>query len=122
MGDYVKLVAAFQALTSKPEIWIVLPPPIFSNQSGKIDPEYFKLTVIPGIEQAANETNLPIINVYSALANYSNYFPDGVHINSAGAKLIANEVYKAIISQNTSNVSYLSPIVPSRYVAEASQP
>jgi acyl-CoA thioesterase-1 len=38
VGDYVKLVAAFQALSSKPKIWIVLPPPVFSNQSGKTDP------------------------------------------------------------------------------------
>jgi acyl-CoA thioesterase-1 len=105
VDDYKKLVYAFQALASKPKIWIVLPPPIFSNQSGKISPEYFKLTVIPCIEQAANETNLPIINVYSALASYSNYFPDGVHPNSAGAKLIVNEIYKAIASQNTSNVA-----------------
>lgn len=101
VDDYVKLVAAFQGLSSKPQIWIVLPPPIFSNQSGKISPEYFKLTVIPCIEQVANETNLQIINVYSALASYSNYFPDGVHPNEEGAKLIADEVYKAIISQNT---------------------
>jgi lysophospholipase L1-like esterase len=82
----------------------VLPPPIFSNQSGKIDPEYFKLTVIPGIEQAANETNLPTINVYSALTSYPNYFPDGLHPNSAASKLIANVIYKAIISQNTSTI------------------
>jgi len=105
VGDYVKLVAVFQALTSKPKIWIVLPPPVFENQSGKINPEYFKLTVIPCIEQAADETNLPVINVYSALASYSDYFPDGVHPNSAGSKLIANEIYKAIISQNTLNVA-----------------
>jgi lysophospholipase L1-like esterase len=103
--DYAKLVTAFQALASKPKIWIVLPPPIFSNQSGKIDPEYFKLTVIPCIEQAANEINLPIIDVYSALVSYSDYFPDGVHPNSAGAELIANEIYKAIISQDTTNAS-----------------
>jgi acyl-CoA thioesterase-1 len=103
--DYVKLVAAFRGLSSKPEIWVVLPPPIFSNESGKMNPEYFKLTVIPAIEQAANETDLPVIDVYSALASYPNYFPDGVHVNSEGAKLIADEIYKAIFSQNKSNGS-----------------
>ncbi|MGD0203471.1 MAG: GDSL-type esterase/lipase family protein [Candidatus Bathyarchaeia archaeon] len=96
VDDYVKLVAAFQALVSKPKIWIVLPPPVFNNESG-ISPQYFRLTVIPGIEQAANETHLPVINVYSVLANYSDCFPDGVHPNSEGSKLIANEIYKAII-------------------------
>jgi lysophospholipase L1-like esterase len=103
--DYLMLVAAFQGLSSKPKIWIVLPPPIFSDQGGKISPEYFEFTVIPCIEQAANETNLPIIDVYSALASYSNYFPDGLHPNSEGAKLIADEIYKAIIAENTGKVA-----------------
>ncbi len=101
VDDYVKLVAAFQELSSKPEIWIVLPPPIFDSQSGKTSPEYFEQNVIPHIKQAANETNLPIIDVHLALAGYSDYFPDGIHVNIAGAKLIAKEVYKAIVSQNT---------------------
>jgi len=96
VDDYVKLVAEFQALVSKPKIWIVLPPPVFNNKTG-ISREYFMCNVIPSIEQAANETNLPVINVYSALANYSDCFPDGVHPNSEGSKLIANEIYKAII-------------------------
>ena len=98
VDDYVKLVAAFQGLSSKPKIWIVLPPPIFSNQDDKIDPEYFKLTIIPAIEQVARETNLPIVDVYSALISHSNFFPDGLHVNSEGAKLIADQIYKAIFS------------------------
>ena len=99
MNDYVKLVSAFQALASKPKIWVALPPPIFSNQSGKLDSEYFASTVITGIKQAAKETNLPIIDVYSALVNYPYYFPDGEHPNSAAAKLIANEIYMTITLQ-----------------------
>jgi lysophospholipase L1-like esterase len=98
VGDYVQLVTAFQGLSSKPEIWVVLPPPIFSDQGGKMDPEYFSLTIIPGIEQAATETNSPIIDVYSALINYPQYSTDGVHINSDGAQIIADEVYTAIFS------------------------
>jgi lysophospholipase L1-like esterase len=101
VNDYVKLVAEFQRLSSEPKIWIVLPPPIFSDQGGKISPEYFKNTVIPLIEQVANETDLPLIDVYSALASYSDYFPDGVHPDIAGAKLIADEIYKALRTQNT---------------------
>jgi acyl-CoA thioesterase I len=94
--NYKTLVATFQTLTSKPKIWIVLPPPIFDSQSGKIWPEYFGLTVIGSIEQAANQTGLPTIDVYSALATHPDYFPDGVHPNGAGAGLIANEIYKSL--------------------------
>ena len=95
VGDYKTLIAAFQALDSKPKIWIVLPPPIFSDQGGKIDPQYFKDTLIPFIKQAANQTNLPTIDVFSALASYPQYFPDGIHPTNEGAKLIAEEIYKA---------------------------
>ncbi|MCW4009061.1 MAG: GDSL-type esterase/lipase family protein [Candidatus Bathyarchaeota archaeon] len=97
VGDYVKLVAAFQELLSNPRIWAVLPPPIFSNQSGKIDPQYFELTLIPNIKQAANETDVLLIDVYSALTNYSEDFPDGVHPNDAAAKIIANTIYETLI-------------------------
>lgn len=96
VGDYLALVDSFKSLASKPEIWIVLPPPIFSNQSGKIDPAYFGNTIIPFIEKAANASDLPIINVYSALVGFPNYFPDGVHPNSAGAKIIADAIYENI--------------------------
>jgi lysophospholipase L1-like esterase len=96
VDDYLTLVAEFQKLSSEPEIWIVLPPPIFSDQGGKISPEYFANTLIPCIEQVANEANLPTIDVYSALASYSDYFSDGIHPNTEGAKLIATEIYEAV--------------------------
>lgn len=99
VSDYVELVAVFQALSSTPQVWIVVPPPIFSNQSGKIDTSFFKLTIIPLIEETAKQTDLPLIDLYSALSDYSDYFPDGVHPNSLGAELIANKIYQAIMSQ-----------------------
>jgi len=101
VGDYVKLVSEFQALASKPKIWVALPPPIFSNQSGKLDPEYFTNTIITGIKQVSKEANVPLIDVYSVLANYPNYFPDGEHPNIEAAKLIANEIYKIIVPKNS---------------------
>jgi acyl-CoA thioesterase I len=102
-ADYVKLIDALQALSSRPKIWVVLPPPIFGNQSGKLDAAFFTQIIIPDIKQAANETNVPTIDVYSALTNYPNYFPDGEHPNSDGAQVMANTIYKALTTQNTAN-------------------
>jgi len=98
VGDYMKLVTAFQGLSSKPEVWVVLPPPIISNQSGKMDSAYFEDTILPGIMQAANETEVPVIDVYSAFADHRDYYRDGVHVNSKGAKLIADTVYSVVFS------------------------
>ncbi len=98
VDDYTKLIASFQELGSNPKIWIALPPPIFEDQGGKMCPEYFQLTIIPMIEQMAYNANLPIIDVYSVLAGYPDYFPDGVHPNNDGINLIANIMYNAITS------------------------
>lgn len=93
--DYIKLIGAFQQLDSKPLIWIVKPPPIFSNSTDLSIP-YFGGSIIPKIEELANKTNLPVIDVYTAFGEHSDYFVDGVHPNNQGAALIASEVYKAI--------------------------
>ena len=101
VGDYVRLIEEFQALSSKPKIYLVKPPPVFANGTTP-SAEYFRNIVIPTIDQAANQTNVPIIDVYSALANSSNFFYDGVHPDNEGAILIANVVYKAITQSNAS--------------------
>jgi lysophospholipase L1-like esterase len=98
--DYAKLITQFRQLESKPQIWIVKPPPIFSNSSD-LSSTYFTQTIISQIEEVANKQNLPIIDIYSAFGNHTDYFKDGVHPNSQGAALLASEVYNAINEQNS---------------------
>ena len=98
LEDYLRIIREFQALQSKPQIWIVLPPPIYHDGTG-LSTEFFKQNIIPKIQEAANQTNLPTINVYAALSSRPDCFPDGVHPNAEGSKLIAQEVYKALTSK-----------------------
>jgi lysophospholipase L1-like esterase len=105
VDDYVTLIQAFQKLSSKPEIWLVLPPPIFSNKTESINSDYFDQTILLGIKQAANKTDLSVIDVYSLLIGYPEYFPDGIHPeittgnwgNEPVAQIIATAVYNAVI-------------------------
>jgi acyl-CoA thioesterase-1 len=99
-NDYSKLITQFRQLESKPQIWIVKPPPIFSN-SIDLSSTYFAQTIISQIEEEANKQNLPIIDIYSAFGNHTDYFKDCVHPNSQGAALLASEVYNAINEQNS---------------------
>jgi lysophospholipase L1-like esterase len=94
--DYGALIDSFLGLESKPKVWIVLPPPIINNQSGVIDSAYFDQVIIPGIEQAANQTGMPVIEVYSAFVGHPDYYKDGLHVNSAGARIIAGTIYSAV--------------------------
>lgn len=95
-GDYETLIGSFLKLDSKPEVWVVLPPPILSNQSGAIDSAYFDSVIIPKITQTARQVNLPIVDVYSAFVGHSDYYKDGLHVNSVGAKVIADTVYRTV--------------------------
>jgi lysophospholipase L1-like esterase len=97
VADYVQLVAQFQGLASKPKVWIAEPPPIFNNNAG-LSAEYLPQSIIPDIQQVANETGVSVIDVYNPMVNHSAYFPDGVHPDSDGSQAIAAVMYKALIS------------------------
>jgi len=99
-ADYKRLIDAFQAFASKPEVLIAIPPPIFNNTLG-LSSAYLDQGVIPRVEQVAKELHLPTIDIYGALVIRPELFPDGVHPNNEGAQIIANEVYKALIPRYT---------------------
>ena len=96
--DYTSIITSFQQLGSNPKILLVEPPPIFSNSSD-LSNAYFSDIIIPQIQDLANKLNLPLIDVNSAFGNHSDYYVDGIHPNSQGSEVIANEVYNAINSQ-----------------------
>ena len=96
VSDYLQLIDELQALESEPEIFLVKPPPLFDNIFS-LENENLVEGIIPRIEQIANDKGLEVIDIYSALENHPEYFPDGVHPNSEGATIIANKVYEAII-------------------------
>ena len=96
-ADYTTLINKFQELTSKPKIWLVKPTPIYDNVLNLSNAK-LKQNVIPSIDRVADDLGLPTIDVYTPLLNHSDYFFDGVHPGNEGARIIANEVYRAIVS------------------------
>jgi lysophospholipase L1-like esterase len=96
VGDYEKLVRECQALASKPEIFLVKPPPIFNNEFNLSNTNLVE-GVIPRIEQVAEELGLPTIDAYTPFANHPGYFLDGVNPTQEGARIIASEVYNGIV-------------------------
>jgi acyl-CoA thioesterase-1 len=97
VSDYIKLVTEFQSLASKPEVWIVVPPPIFNN-SANLNEDYFVQNIVPNIKQVASQMNLPLIDVFTPLVNHPECFVDGVHPNVDGARTIANVIHSALVS------------------------
>lgn len=94
-ADLAAMVDHFAALETKPRIYLCLPVPVYKTLSG-INEESVSGEVIPAIRKVAAEKKLPVIDLHTALANQPLLFPDGVHPNAGGAKLIAETVYAAI--------------------------
>jgi lysophospholipase L1-like esterase len=91
VSDYSFLIDAFAELPSKPKIWICNPVPAFSDNFG-ISNAVIKDEIIPLISQVAELKGVEVIDLYIALSGASALFPDGIHPNTEGAKLIAEAI------------------------------
>jgi lysophospholipase L1-like esterase len=102
--DFTRIINAFQHLQSNPEIIVVDSPPIFAENS-PYNNSYLVDSVIPKVDNLADQMNLPIVNMYSAFGNHSDYFTDGIHPNNDGSLLIASTMYDAVTSMENSGIS-----------------
>lgn len=96
--DYRDFLAHFLAPANKPKLFVCLPVPVYETKWGINDDTLFK-EVIPIIKKSAQEAKVPIIDLYDALSNRADLFPDKVHPNADGAALIAHTVYTAIVGR-----------------------
>ena len=94
-NDLIAMVKDFQALESKPTVYLCKPVPVYKTRWG-INEKSVVEGVIPIIEEVAKELNLPVIDLYKALSNKPEMFPDKIHPNDKGARLMAETVAKAI--------------------------
>jgi lysophospholipase L1-like esterase len=97
-ADAKAMVQEFQNLPSKPKVYLCHPVPAFPGNFGIRD-EVIKNEVIPAVDQVAKETGAGVIDLYTALADHKDLFPDKVHPNDAGATLMAQAIHKAIAAE-----------------------
>lgn len=94
--DYQALIDTFRTIPSKPKIIVCLPVPAFKTAWG-INDSTLTAGVIPIIEKLAKANNLTIIDLYHQMSDQSSYFPDGIHPNEKGAKIMAGKIAKEIL-------------------------
>lgn len=94
-ADLTAMVERFQTLESKPRIYLCLPVPVYKTQWG-INEESLTREIIPAIRNVASMKKLTVVDLHSALADKPEMFPDHVHPNAAGARLMAETIFAAI--------------------------
>ena len=91
ISDYLFLIDSFAELPSKPKIWICYPVPAFIDNFS-IRESVIKNEIIPLIDQIAQLRDVVVIDLYTALSDAAALFPDGIHPNAEGAKLMAEAI------------------------------
>jgi len=95
VADYMELIESFRKLGSKPVVWLCYPVPAYPGRWGITD-KVMKEEVMPRLDEVAKKSGCKVIDLYSALSDKKEMFPDLVHPNAKGATLIAEAVSSAI--------------------------
>jgi len=104
VADYKELIASYTSLATKPLVILNTAPPASDDNMFTISGTTIEKEVNPLIKQVAMETMCPLADVWTACGGDVKMLgsADGVHPGAAGSKLIADAVYKTI----------MSPVVP----------
>ena len=94
-SDLTAMVKEFQALGAKPKVYLCKPVPAYQTKWGINDKDITE-GVIPIVQEVAKEMNLTVIDLYTALSGKEKMFPDKIHPNGEGARIMADAVLKAI--------------------------
>lgn len=91
-ADLRAMISHFQKLPSKPSIYLYLRSPVYQTRWG-INEKTVTGSVIPIIRKVSKDTKLPIVDLYQALSNKPEMFPDEIHPDAAGARVIAKTIF-----------------------------
>jgi lysophospholipase L1-like esterase len=89
------MIKELQALPSHPRLILCRPVPAFS-ESFKIRNSIIIESIIPTLDKLAVELHLPVVDAYNALHDYGRTFPDGIHPDEEGCKVLAESVAEVV--------------------------
>ena len=102
-GQYMELVRFFQSLPSAPQVYALIPPPGFDAQEGmkEADPIDRENLAALGdcIREAAQACGCPVIDLYSTFEGRGDLFPDGIHPNAEGNRIISRQIREALTAE-----------------------
>lgn len=96
--EYREMVERYLSLASHPDVYLVVPPYVPTSRFGlnnQIVEEELQV-IIPEIGATFG---LPVINLYPITKGHAEYYSDGLHLTPLGNRVIAEEIYRAIIKE-----------------------
>ena len=113
MNDYRDLIQSFKNLESKPRVVLLLPVPVFSEDTTGITARVVREQLLPMTRQLAYETGCEVVNLYNLMIDKPEMVPDRVHPNAEGALIMARRLYD-LIRMKSDNFNMSSSLPDSR--------
>ena len=95
--DYLSMIDTFKTLSTNPDVFLVIPVPVFKDAYGIRNSVLIEIIDI--VKEIGTERGLPVIDANTPLLEFGNYFSDGVHPNTAGADTIAHVIYRGLMAR-----------------------
>ena len=95
-ADYIDMINQFRAMPSHPVIYMATPAKAYSSAYNINDQVIFR-QINPILHQIAFENAVHLIDLYNTTSYMSINFPDGIHPNAEGARVIAQKVTEDIL-------------------------
>lgn len=96
-NDYAALIDTVRSLQPAPRIILLLPVPSYLKDTVKHSDKVIAQQIIPVIQQLAYEKKCEVLDLHSWLLDKQNLFPDSLHPDVSGMKLIAERTYETIV-------------------------
>ncbi|AQT66948.1 Acetylxylan esterase precursor [Anaerohalosphaera lusitana] len=93
--DFKKLIDNYRRVNPDARIWICKPVPAFPGRWG-IRESVIKDEMLHMVDEIAEEKNVCEIDLHETLTGKGDLFPDTVHPNAEGARVMAQEVRTAL--------------------------
>ena len=93
--DTQTMIDAFKALPAQPKIYLCYPSKAYLTGES-INDDIISKEIIPMIKKLAKQNKLDIIDLHTAMDHMPDRFPDKIHPNEEGAKVMAKAVYESI--------------------------
>ena len=94
MKDMQTMIDEFSGLATRPKIYLCYPSKSYDNYG--ISDKTIVGEIIPMIKKLAKKNKLSVIDLHTAMDEMPELFPDRVHPNEKGAKVMARTVYEAM--------------------------
>ncbi|TWT77378.1 Acetylxylan esterase precursor [Posidoniimonas polymericola] len=94
-ADYTDLIEHFRRLRSGAQVVVVIPPPVFEPLP-EIDIAALDAEVRPAIIEVAAELGLPTLDGQELFAGRGELFPDNLHPNAEGARMVGQAAYEVV--------------------------